>query len=364
MSMLPLRTTLVGCGAAAQKLYSKPLRGLERQGVLRVTALVDRHAGHAATLRASFPRATVHEDLGRALESGQSDLTLILSPIQLHAGQAILALRHDNHVLCEKPMASTVERCDAMIAAARQARRILAVGMVRRFFPAFALMRKLVANGTLGEIRSFSYREGRLFDWDVKTPAGFIPHPEGGSGLLYDIGPHVFDYLIWLFGALEVISYADDALEGGVEGNISVQVKSPVCPGSIRLSWDYPMKNELRVVGSRGEAVLRLDEFDRLAIGNGSAFDELTVNHTYPVDLRETSRRGISPRLYTESIRCQLVQVARAIRLGEPPAVAGEEGGETVRVIESARRLARPIDMPWLDEGRERAYRDLHWTKA
>src|SRR4051812_16759978 len=144
--MTPLRTTLVGCGAAAQKLYAKPLRALERQGVLRVTALVDRQAAHASTLQGSFPRATIHEDLGRALAFREADLTLILSPVQLHAEQAILALRHDSHVLCEKPMAATVERSDAMIAEAERAHRVLAIGMVRRFFPAFARMRTLVAS--------------------------------------------------------------------------------------------------------------------------------------------------------------------------------------------------------------------------
>lgn len=363
---MPIRTTLVGCGAAAQKLYRKPLGKLERRGILRVTALVDRHAGHAEALRASFPHAAVHDDLGRALEAGRSELTLVLSPVQFHAEQAVLALRRGNHVLCEKPMAATGRGCDEMIAAAEEAGRALVVGMVRRFFPAFAQLRDLVARGALGEIRSFSYAEGKVFDWDVKTPAGFTRRPEGGSGLLFDIGPHALDYLAWVFGVPEVVSYADDALAGGVEGNVSLELESPACPGSARLSWDSPLKNELRVVGSRGEAVLRTDELDRLAVREdaGSEFEEVAIDRDYPADLREPARRRMSPRLYTESIYCQLVQVARTIRLGEPPAVAGDEGRACVRVIESARRMARPIEMPWLDEGQQEAYRALHWARA
>ncbi len=355
---------LVGCGAVAQRLYRKPLKRLEHQGVLRVTALVDRHDGHANTLRAFFPRAAVFDDLGRALETGRSDLALILTPVQLHSAQTVLSLRHDNHVLCEKPMAATEAQCGEMIAAAKETGRVLAVGMIRRFFPAFAQLRELVVRGALGEVRSFSYCEGRVFDWDVKTPAGFTRHPEGGSGLLFDIGPHVLDYLIWLFGVPEVVSYADDALGGGVEGNVLMELETPVCQGSVRLSWDFPLKNELRVVGTEGEAVLRVDEFDRLAVRRAAAFNEIAIDHAYPADLCEPVRRRLSPRLYTEGIYCQLVQVARAILLGEPPAVTGEEGRECVRVIDAGRRRAQPIEMPWLDDGQQEAYRALHWTNA
>jgi predicted dehydrogenase len=345
-------------------LYRKPLKELERQGILKVTALVDRNAGNAGALHASFPRAAVHEELDRALATGQSDLALILSPAQLHAEQTILALRHDNHVLCEKPMAATESQCDEMIAVAQETGRVLAIGMIRRFFPAFARLRELVVHGELGQIGSFSYSEGRAFDWDVKSPAGFTRHPQGGSGLLFDIGPHALDYLIWLFGALEVASYADDSLAGGVEGNVVMELESSVCTGSVQLSWDFPLKNGLRVVGSDGEAVLRTDEFDRLAIRRAGSFSEVTIDRAYPADVCEPARRRLCPRLYTESIYCQLIQVARAIQLGEPPAVTGEEGRECVRVIESARRRAQPIEMPWLDGPRQEAYRALHWTNA
>src|SRR5262249_38536389 len=64
-SVMAVKTTIVGCGAVAQRLYQNPLRELERQGVLRVTGLVDRHLPHAETMRASFPHAAVHDDLER-----------------------------------------------------------------------------------------------------------------------------------------------------------------------------------------------------------------------------------------------------------------------------------------------------------
>jgi predicted dehydrogenase len=360
---MALRTTLVGCGAVAQKLYRRPLQALERQGALRVIGLVDSHPAHAQTMRRSFPSAAAHVDLEHALRAGESDLTLILSPARFHADQALVALRHQNHVLCEKPMATSEEKCTEMVAAARERNRVLAVGMIRRFIPSFAQLKGLIARGGLGEVCSFSYREGKVFDWDVKTPAGFTNEPGGGGGLLFDIGPHVIDTLTWLFGALDVVSYADDAL-GGVEGNVLMELDSAACPGSVHLSWDFPLRNELRVVGSRAEAVLRLDQFDKLAIKAASQYSGVVIDYRYPTDACQTPRETMSPRLYTESIYCQLIQFVRAIRLGEPPAVGGEAGRECVRVIESARHRAQPIDMPWLDADQQAAYRSLHWANA
>ncbi len=143
-----------------------------------------------------------------------------------------------------------------------------------------------------------------------------------------------------------------------------MELVSPISPGSVQLSWDFPLRNELRVVGSAGEVVLRIDEPDRLALSKSAGFKEVAIDHTYPADLHQPARQRMSPRLYTESLYCQLIQVARAIQLGEPPAVSGNEAKECVRVIESARRRARSIDMPWLDWDEQEAYRALHWTKA
>src|SRR5262249_16909249 len=134
--IMPIRTMIVGCGAASHKLYQKPLSRLEKQGVLRVSTLLDRNAANPTSLRRFFPRPVVFEDLRRALESGLSNLSLILSPAKMHAEQSALALWHNNHVLCEKPMAATEAQCDAVIAAAIESRRVFAVGMIRRFFPA------------------------------------------------------------------------------------------------------------------------------------------------------------------------------------------------------------------------------------
>lgn len=360
---MTLSIAIVGCGAVAQRLYLEPLRQLERRGILRVAALVDPQPAHVRALQRAFRQAKSFDDLSEVWKQGTIDLTLILTPAHLHALQAAAALSHGSHVLCEKPMAMNVADCDSMNAAAREAKRVLAIGMIRRFFPAVATLRSLLHSGQLGDIQSFDYREGRRFDWEVTTPAAFRRRSEGGTGVLFDIGPHALDVLGWVFGDLEIVSYADDAL-AGVESNAAIEVDSPICPGRVQLSWDFPLANELRIGGSKGQAVLRLDQFDRLATNAPGRWEEVSLDAAFPGGLEAASTLKIIPRDYGAAITCQLIQTIRAIQLHEAPAVDGEAGRRCVALLEAALAMARPLDMPWLAHEQQEAYRSLHWTSA
>lgn len=360
---MSLNIVVVGCGAVAQRLYAEPLRQLEKRRMLRVVALVDPHLAHLGAMGHAFRRASTFDDLTSVWKKCSIDLTLVLTPAHLHASQAAEAMSHGSHVLCEKPMATTVRDCDQMIAAACQNDRILAIGMIRRFFPAFATLRNLIRKGHLGEVESFDFREGRRFDWDVTTSAAFRNRNAGGAGVLFDIGPHVLDALDWVFGSLQVLSYADDALSG-VEANVVMQLQSAKCPGRVQLSWDSPLANELRVHGTKGEAILRVDQFDKLAVNTGGQWAETSVDMAFAADVKPVSPTRLTPRHYGHAITCQLIQTIRAIHFKEAPAVDGATGRKCVALLESALAVARPLEMPWLGHDHQEAYRSLHWTSA
>jgi predicted dehydrogenase len=248
-----------------------------------------------------------------------------------------------------------------MNAAAAARKRILAIGMIRRFFPAYAQLQHMLTEGRLGSVQSFEYREGHKFEWDVTTPAAFRPRREGGTGVLFDIGPHVIDYLAWTFGGVDVADYCDDAL-AGIESNISMEIEAPNCRGAVHLSWDQPQTNELRVICTNGEAVLRVDCFDQLAVSRAGAFEATEIGVSFPADTQTASGRRVTPRSYSDAIFCQIVQVLRAIELGEAPAVDGEAGRCCISVLESALSMARPLDAPWLDFAQHTSFRRLHWS--
>lgn len=132
------------------------------------------------------------------------DLIDICTPGDSHAEIAIAALEAGKHVLCEKPLANTVEEAEAMVEAAERARargQVAMVGFNYRRVPALALARQMVADGRLGTLRHV--RLTYLQDWLVDP--GFpltwrLLKERAGSGALGDLGAHIVDLAQYLVG--------------------------------------------------------------------------------------------------------------------------------------------------------------------
>jgi predicted dehydrogenase len=159
------------------------------------------------------------------------DLVDICTPGDSHAEIAIAALAAGKHVLCEKPLANTVDEARAMVAAAESARHsgVRAMcGYNYRRVPAVALMRDLVAAGRVGEIRHI--RAVYLQDWivDPQFPLVWrLQREKAGSGALGDIGAHIVD----------LTQYVTGQQITGVSGLTETFVKSrPLPNGSAGLS--------------------------------------------------------------------------------------------------------------------------------
>jgi predicted dehydrogenase len=143
-------------------------------------------------------------DWKQLLSRDDVGLVDICSPGDTHADIAIAALDAGKHVLCEKPLANTVEEARAMAAAAERAaaRGVRSmVGFSYRRVPALVLARRLVAEGRLGQVRHV--RAAYLQDWivDPEFPLVWRLRKEtAGSGALGDIGAHIVDMAQYLTG--------------------------------------------------------------------------------------------------------------------------------------------------------------------
>jgi len=128
----------------------------------------------------------------------------ICSPGDTHAEIAIAALEAGKHVLCEKPLANTVEEAESMVRAAEEAAKDgvrSMVGFTYRRVPAIALARRLVAEGRLGTLHHV--RAQYLQDWivDPQAPMSWrLDKSKAGSGALGDIGAHVIDLAQFITG--------------------------------------------------------------------------------------------------------------------------------------------------------------------
>jgi len=131
----------------------------------------------------------------------------IATPVRVHAEQAIAAADAGKHVLCEKPMAMTVAECDRIIAACRANRVALGVAYYRRFYPAIARIKEILASGDLGEPVLAQIDAFEFFNPQPDHPrAWLITKNEAGGGPMMDFGCHRLEVLLNLFGPVRRVT--------------------------------------------------------------------------------------------------------------------------------------------------------------
>ncbi|MEG8278154.1 Gfo/Idh/MocA family protein [Streptomyces sp. AHA2] len=203
----PLRVGMVGyafMGAAhsqgwrtAGRVFDLPL-----DPVMAVICGRDAGAVRAAADRHGW--ASTETDWRALVERDDVDLVDICTPGDSHAEIALAALAAGKHVLCEKPLANTVEEATSMARAAEEAYgrgQIAMVGFNYRRVPATALARRMVADGRLGRLRHV--RVTYLQDWlvDPQFPLTWrLRREQAGSGSLGDLGAHIVDLAQYLVG--------------------------------------------------------------------------------------------------------------------------------------------------------------------
>jgi predicted dehydrogenase len=348
----PTEVALVGCGAVAELYYAPALRELARVGLLRVRVLLDPDSAKAERLRAHFPMARIHDDVAE-LAQDAVDLAIVASPPRVHAAQAIQLLRRGVSVLCEKPMAASVSEAEAMVEAAAAARRVLAVGLVRRFLPACQTIRAILSHGILGDVRSFRFMEGGRFRWPTQSPSYFQRGAAVG-GVLADIGSHLLDLVTWWMGEPAHIRYEDDAM-GGIELNCLIELRfAGGLAGVVRLSRDCELRGGYFIRGTKGWlrwSVSAPDELQMQFDGTPAAILGRLHEHDPSPALAIPLRRV---RNFEQSFVAQLRNVVAAVQGNDEAFVTGRDALPGLRLVEHCYRHRSLMPMGWLDE-REQA---------
>lgn len=152
----------------------------------------------------------VFSDLDALLASGTVDAISITLPTFLHAAMTEKALKAGIHVLCEKPMALSVEDCDGMVAAAKASGKVLQIGHCIRFWPEYVVTRDIVRDGRYGKVVAASFRRfSAMPGW---SPDSWFADEKRSGGQPLDLHIHDTDYIHYLFGMPgEVSSVADES---------------------------------------------------------------------------------------------------------------------------------------------------------
>jgi predicted dehydrogenase len=202
-----LRVAMIGhgfMGAAHSQGWRNAPRFFDLSARPTMDVLVGRSAPAVREAADRWGWSDTATDWRAVVERDDIDVVDIVTPGESHAEIAIAALDAGKHVLCEKPLANTVDEAEAMAdAAARAADRgvFAMVGFTYRRVPAATLARDLVAAGRIGELRQVraSYRQ----DWlaDAESPMTWrLDKARAGSGALGDIGAHAVDLAQFITG--------------------------------------------------------------------------------------------------------------------------------------------------------------------
>ncbi|MCW8101823.1 Gfo/Idh/MocA family protein [Streptomyces tauricus] len=284
----------------ADRVFDLPLRP-----VLAAVCGRDAQAVGAAADRLGW--ASAETDWRALIARDDVDLVDVCTPGDSHAEIAIAALAAGKHVLCEKPLANTVEEAEAMTAAAEAAAargQVAMVGFNYRRVPATALARKMVAEGRIGALRHV--RVTYLQDWlvDREFPLTWRLRKEtAGSGALGDLGAHIVDLAQYLAGEPVVgvsaitetfvrerplLSGASSGLSAAGGGEPPVEARGPVTVDDAALftgrfasgalasfeatRFATGRKNSLRIElnGEKGSLAFDLERLNELSYHDGT----------------------------------------------------------------------------------------------
>ncbi|MGN6220911.1 MAG: Gfo/Idh/MocA family protein [Microbacterium sp.] len=171
---------------------------------VEMAVVVGRNAQAVADAAAQWGWVESATDWREVIARDDIDIVDIVTPGDSHAEIAIAALEAGKHVLCEKPLANSVEEAEAMLAAAERAAERGAkamVGFTYRRVPAVTFLRQLIASGKVGRVQQV--RAAYQQDWlvDPELPLGWrLQKEHAGSGALGDIGAHIVDMTQFVTG--------------------------------------------------------------------------------------------------------------------------------------------------------------------
>jgi predicted dehydrogenase len=260
------------------------------------------------------------------------DAVIVGIPTQFHADATIKAAQAGKHVLCEKPMARTLEDCRTMIAAHEQAGTVLAMSFIRRFDPNWGQVRKMDHAGKAG--RPCMWRRSHA----TSTPAvpgssrQWYSDSKLSDGPLSESGAHDIDFLRYTFGDIAGVTGHVEQLNpfGDVLDNtiVIIQFKSGDS-AVIHWSWSLPRGaeagfNGMDVIGPQGCIHNPRQEDDKWVIDISTGKN---LKQTFPFDNEQGP---------TTMFGGQLADFITSIQRGTPPRATGEDGLRTQEVYAAA----------------------------
>ncbi len=197
-SYQPVTTALLSYGMSGE-VFHAPL--LSAHPGFRMKTILQRKSESS---KQHYPTVNVVRNLDDILGDPQIDLVIVNTPNETHFDYAEKALEAGKHVVVEKPFTNTVLEAQQLIALAKKKNKMLSVFQSRRWDGAFMTLKKIIASGALGKIVEFEAHYDRFRNY--VAPNTWKEEPGPGSGILYNLGSHMLDQVLVLFGKPEWVT--------------------------------------------------------------------------------------------------------------------------------------------------------------
>jgi predicted dehydrogenase len=335
-----IRVALIGYGLAGSAFHA-PLIAATRG--MRLAVVLTANPERAQAARARYPGVRVLNLADRLWQQADTvDLAVVATPNRSHVPLARAALQAGLAVVVDKPLAATPEEARALVDEARALGRLLSVFQNRRWDGDFLTLRRLLAEGALGDVHRF---ESRFERWRPTPKEGWreSADPAEAGGTLYDLGSHLIDQALVLWGPVARVYAEVDRVRPGVEADDDAFVALEHASGVRSHLWMSAAAAEhdlrMRVLGSRAAYVKRGLDVQEAALKEGvrpgpgwGAEPEALWGRVGAVDSWAVvpTEAGAWPAYYAG--------IAAALRDGTPPPVDPADAVQALRIIEAARR--------------------------
>lgn len=277
---------IIGCGDVTEKKSGPAFQKIEGSNLLAVMRRNEEKLIDYANRHNVSRYSTDYLEL---LKDENIDAIYIATPPKMHHYYTLEAAKYGKAVYVEKPMAMSVAECEEMIKVCKDNKVPLFVAYYRREQDKFKKVKEMIETNEIGEIRSFNYiYTSKMPTIDPNRP-WLLSKEVAGGGLLYDIGSHMIDTIIYMFGEVKIATGISSNQSGVLNVNDVtsgiIQFKNNV-QGSIQLTFNgYENRDELTIIGSKGTLRFSIMSNDNLSIIKENETYEISFSNMEHVQL-------------------------------------------------------------------------------
>lgn len=342
------RIGIIGCGKIAQVRH---IPEYAENPYAELAGFYDLNTQRAAELAAQYG-GKAYESAEAMLADPAIDAVSVCVANHAHAPITIAALKAGKHVLCEKPMATTLEECEEMVKTAHEAGKFLMIGHNQRLAKAHAVAKELIDQGMIGRIITFrtTFGHGGPETWSVDPGKNtwFFDKNKAAMGAMADLGIHKTDLIQFLTGqhvvrtTARVVTLDKKDASGqliGVDDNaICIYEMSGGTMGTMTASWTYygAEDNSTILYGEKGIMRIYDDPAHSIVVKLADGTEKV-----YDVEQIQTNDNQTKSGVIDLWMNC--------LETNTPPEISGEEALYAMRAVFASLESAKAgttVDIP------------------